>query len=178
MLVLRCTQKLLKRNPGPGDARQDALAPTLGTWHANLIRLAHSPIVLCVNDLSLLAVLVPGRDFPNLASVFRDRLIQRLRRLGVPENVISVELAAMEIVQIQPTNSRSVLASMNDFARSLKFQVGDRFEFSYADALEDLLSATPMGSLKYRVSAEVAAIAFKLAPKKWSYDLLQGPIWQ
>ncbi len=48
MLILRCTQKLLKRNPGPAGAQQDALAPTLGSWHANLIRLAHSPIVVCV----------------------------------------------------------------------------------------------------------------------------------
>jgi hypothetical protein len=50
MLVLRCTQKLLKKNPGPTEGGQDALVPVLGSWHANLIRLAHSPIVLCVND--------------------------------------------------------------------------------------------------------------------------------
>lgn len=64
MLVLRCTQKLLKRNPGPTTGRQDSLVPMLGSWHANLIRLAHSPIVLCVNDISLLAILLPGRRVP------------------------------------------------------------------------------------------------------------------
>jgi hypothetical protein len=160
MLVLRCTQKLLKRKPGPPNARQDTRVPTLGSWHANLIRLGHSPIVLCVSDASLLAVLVPGRDFSNFGSAFRDRVAQRLRRLGLSEDTISIERAAMEIIQIQPSDSRSVLASMNDFVRHLKFKVGNHFAFEDADALEDMLSETPMGALKYQYPVEVAAAAF------------------
>jgi len=35
--------------------------------------------------------------------------------MGLDTDTISAERAAMEIVQIQPSNSRSVLASMNDF---------------------------------------------------------------
>ena len=170
MLVLRCTQKLLKRNPGPPNARQDTLVPTLGNWHANVIRLANSPIVLCVNDISLLAVLVPGRDFSNFGSAFRDRLAQRLRRLGLSQDTISVEHAAMEIIQIQPSDSRSVLASMNDFVRHLKFNVGNRFTFVDADALEDMLSEIPMGALKYHYPVEVAAAAFNTDQKGLSDD--------
>ena len=160
MLTIHCTQKLLKRNPGPANVGQDTLVPALGSWHANLVWLAHSPIVLCVNDNSLLPVLVPGRDFPNFCSAFRDRLTQRLRRLGFFEATISMERAAMEIIQIQPSNSRSVLASMNDFVRQLKFRGPDRFNFAHADALEDMLSETPMGALKYSYPVEVAAAAF------------------
>ena|SRR6267143_763112 len=160
MLVLRCTQKLLKRNPGPANGGQDTLLPTLGSWHANLIRLAHSPVVLCVNDASLLTVLVPGRDFSNFVSAFQDRLTERLGRMGLSEDTISFERAAMEIVQIQPSNSRSVLASMNDFARHLKFKVGGRFSLFDANALEDMLSEIPMGALKYCYPVEVAAAAF------------------
>lgn len=160
MIVLRCTQKLLNRNPGPPNARQDTLVPMLGSWHANVIRLANSPIVLCVSDISLLAVLVQGKDFPNFGSAFRDRLAQRLRRLGLSQETISVERAAMEIVQIQPSNSRSVLASMNDFVRHLKFKVGNSFNFVDANALEDMLSEIPMGALKYHYPVEVAAAAF------------------
>src|SRR5947209_6995405 len=107
MLVLRCTQKLLKRNLGSASDQPDSLVPKLGNWHANLVRLAHSPIVLCVNDISLLAILLPGRDFPNLVSVFQNRLAQRLRRMGLSQDTISAERAAMEIVQIRPSNSRS-----------------------------------------------------------------------
>ncbi len=64
---------------------------------------------LCVNDNSLLTVLVPGKNFPNFGSAFRDRLTQRLRRLGLQEATISRERDAMEVIQIQPSNSRSVL---------------------------------------------------------------------
>ena len=67
----------------------------------------------------------------------------------------------MEIVQIQPSNSRSVLASMNDLVRHLKFKVGNRFTFVDASALEDMLSEIPMGALKYHYPVEVAAAAFK-----------------
>ena len=160
MLILRCTQKLLKRNPGPSGPGQDALVPVLGNWHANLIRLAKSPIVLCVNDSSLLAILVPGRDFPNFVPAFQNRLTARLGRMGLATDTISAERAAIEIVQIQPSNSRSVLASMNDFVRNLKWRARDHFDFSEADALEDTLSETPMGALKYQYAVDVAAAAF------------------
>jgi hypothetical protein len=160
MLVIRCTQKLLKKNRGSENTRKDILVPTLGGWRANLVWLAHSPIVLFVNDNSLLTVLVPGKKFPNLDSVFRDRLTQRLRRLGLPEATISRERAAMEVIQIQPSNSRSVLASMNDFVHQLKFRGADRFNFAHADALEDMLSKTPKGALEYNYPVDVAAAAF------------------
>jgi hypothetical protein len=142
----------------------------LGNWHANLIRVAYSPIVLCVNDSSLLAILVPGRDFSNLVSVFRSRLVQRLRRMGLSQEWISVEQAAMDMIQIQPTNNRSVLASMNDFVRHLRWQVGNRFSFAEANALEDMLSEIPMGALKYDYPVEVAAAAFSLDQANFSGD--------
>jgi len=66
----------------------------------------------------------------------------------------------MEVIQIQPYNSRSVLASMNDFVQQLKFRGPARFNFAHADELEDMLSETPMGALKYSYPVEVAAGAF------------------
>jgi len=164
MLILRCTQKLLKKKPGPTDDRQDDLVPVLGSWHANLIWLAHVPIVLCVNDVSLLAILLRGRNFPNLVNAFRNRVAARLERMGLPEDIISLECAAMDVVQVQPSNSRSVLASMNDFARGLKFQVERRSKSLDFDALEDHMSETPMGALDYQYSREVALAAFGSHP--------------
>src|ERR1041384_6717643 len=113
MLILRCTQKLLKKKPGPQSDREDSLVPVLGNWHANLIYLAHSPVVLCVNDMTLLSVLVPGRDFPNFLPKLRNRITERFMRMGVSAEAIGVEERAMETVRIQRSNSRSVLASMN-----------------------------------------------------------------
>jgi hypothetical protein len=152
----------MKRSPGPTQQRQDALVPVLGDWHANLIRLSKSPIVLCVNDTSLLTILVPGRDFPNFVSAFQNRLAGRLGRMGLAAETISAERAAMEIVRIQPSNSRSVLASMNDFVRHLKLRAArNHFDFAEADALEDMLSETPIGALKYQYAVEVAVATFQ-----------------
>ena len=67
----------------------------------------------------------------------------------------------MEVIQIQPYNSRSVLASLNDFVQQLKFRGPDRFNFAHADALEDMLSETPMGTLKYSYPMEVAAAVLR-----------------
>ncbi len=71
----------------------------------------------------------------------------------------------MELVQIQPSSSKSVLASMNDFVRQLRFRVGDRFSFTGADVLEDSLSEAPMGALQYQFPGEVAAAALNLKQK-------------
>jgi hypothetical protein len=171
MLTLRCTQKLLKRNPSSANVQADDLVPVLGAWHANLIRVASSPIVLCVNDISLLAILFPGRDFPNLASAFQNRLTQRLRRMSLSEETISREQAAMDAIQIQPSNNRSVLGSMNDFVHYLRYRTEEHFSFAEADAIEDQLSETPMGALKYQYPVEVAAAAFNL---EWKTPIFRG----
>jgi hypothetical protein len=81
--------------------------------------------------------------------------------MGVSPQAVAAELAAMEMVQVGPSNSRSVLASMNDFVRHLRFRVGDVFDPSQTDALEDMLSETPMGALSYQYSSEVALATFK-----------------
>jgi hypothetical protein len=172
MLVLRCTQKLLRKNPGPVTGRKDSLAPVLGSWHANLIRLGNSPVVLCANDISLLAIVVRGKDFPRLVFAFRDRLAWRLRRMGVSQQAITVELAAMEIVQIEQSNNRSVLASMNDFVGHLRWKVGNNFDASQLDELENMLSETPMGALEYQYPVEVTLAAFNsgLSPRQLNFD--------
>jgi hypothetical protein len=160
MLVLRCTQKLLEKNPGPGTDHKDSLKPVLGDWHAKLIRLGHSPVVLCANDLSLLAILVRGKDFPRFVLSFRDRLASRLRRMGVSEQAITEELAAMEIVRIAKSNNRSVLGSMNDFVRHLRWKVDNDLDISQSDELENMLSEIPMGALKYQYPVEAAMATF------------------
>lgn len=155
MMILRCTQKLRKKNLGPVAQEKDFLVPALGDWHANLIYLGRTPLVLCVNDRSLLSVLVPGRDFPTIISSIKRRIAERLRRMRLPSDLISKEEAAIEVIEVQPSNNRSVLGSMNDFVHTLKWHC-DRFNLAEVNLLEDMLSQTPMGSLGYQYPVEVA----------------------
>lgn len=159
MLILGCTQKLRKKNLGP-LVGTDSLVPTLGGWHANLIYLARSPVVLCVNDSSLLAVLARGRQFTSILSVLKSRIAGRYKRMGLSGELLIMEQAAMEVVAVQPSNSKSVLGSMNDFAHALKWHVRDQTDLSDLDKLEDMLSQTPMGALKYEYPVEVASRLF------------------
>ena len=163
MLILRCTQKLRKKNLGPLSEEEDSLVPVLRSWHANLVYLARSPVVVCVNDQTLLSILVPGLNFPNITTAIRGRIGVRLRRMGLPPEMISNEVDAMRVVRVEPSNSRSVLASMNDFVFNLKYYVGDKFNSDDTDALEDRLSDTPMGALKYHFPLKEAYRLFGLA---------------
>lgn len=168
MLTLRCTQKLRMENLGPVAGRHDSLVPTLGTWHANLIDVDRSRLVLCVNDRSLLSVIVPGRQFDNILSAITARIKKRLSRLGLSEEMLLREQAAMEVVEVQRSNSKSVLASMNDFVRGIKWQVPNRVGIENLDELEDILSETPMGALNYQFPVEVACQAFGMNKEKCS----------
>ena len=155
MLILRCTQKLRRKNLGPLALQMDSLVPALGGWHANLIYIARRPVVFCVNDQSLLSVLVPGREFPEIICVIRKRIGERLLRMNLPSELIAAERAAIEVVKIQPSNSKSVLGSMNDFVRGLKCQ-RHHFRLEEVAGLEDMLSHTPMGALNYEYPVKVA----------------------
>jgi hypothetical protein len=164
MVTLRCTQKLLSKNPGAIANSADTLRPRLGDWHANLVRVAHLPIVLCVNDTSLLPVLLRGKDFPSLLSSFRDRLSHHLTRNGISVELVSAELAAMETIDIQPTNNRSVLSSMNDFVHHLRCAARDGFDITRLDELENKMARIPLRALQYQYPIEAASSVLNTPP--------------
>lgn len=171
MLILRCTERLLKKPLGPLSPGDDDLKPTLGDWHANLLRFGPTPVVLAVNDISRLALLLPGRDFPNLLTEFKARLFQQLRRLGVPEDRITSEAAAMQSIRLDRTASRSVLGTMNDFVFQLRWRFNEGRNLQDADYLEDDLSETPISTLGYASPKEAARAAFGLPDSPMSPHL-------
>ena len=57
--------------------------------HANLIYLARTPLLLCVNDRSLLSVLAPGRDFTKILSLIKRRIAELKQRIGPPKTEAS-----------------------------------------------------------------------------------------
>ena len=113
MVVLRCTRKLLARlgstaeapapgaavvEPSPGDA------PRLGDWFANLMVVARRPLVLCVAERSLFAVILPIKEARTFVPRWRSAVEARLLALGVPGDIVAGELAAMATVAIAPTS--------------------------------------------------------------------------
>jgi len=123
VFTIRCTRKLLDRLGAERSAHQEGVAPAtttgLGDWHANLLYRAGGQIVMLVNDRSLLPVLVRAAPKQGIVERFVEALGAELGALGVPQGIVRRELAEMTSARIEPTRSRQLLGTMNDFDRML-----------------------------------------------------------
>lgn len=107
-----------------------------------------------ISERSRLPVLLPARDMANLGRHLAEAVGQVLRALGVRADRIRLELESMAEVHISHTNSRSLLASLNDFTYALKWRLGQEPSAELLSvALE--LAETPVGPLGYRAPDDV-----------------------
>ena len=122
MITMCCTQKLLRRlriaNP-----QAIAMPPTnaLGNWYVNLIYIGRTQMVIATSERSLLTVLLPAADLcHSLVANLVDTTYLLLKEIGIGSDCAEREAGAMQPALIARTESRSVLASMNDFSLSLE----------------------------------------------------------
>jgi hypothetical protein len=157
MLILRCTQKLLRRLE-KAEGSESVLPPSttaLGDWYANALYGRHYRLILCTSERSLLSVVLPSRDLKSLIPRFQQAVNDLLTRLGIPAEARERESKEMLDVCFGPTASRGVLGSMNDLAVQCRFRLEEDPHMNLSDlALQ--LSEVPCGPLKYRYPAEVA----------------------
>ena len=115
MLVLRGTKKLRDRVKGAPAAGGDESTTALGDWFANAL-FWRPQVALLVNGRTLLPVfmeLAPATTLLDRASAAIEAV---LRRHGVDDPFLAAERDAMSEVRVAPTNDRSVLGVMNEFA--------------------------------------------------------------
>lgn len=115
MLVLRGTKKLRDRVKGPAAIDGDESTTVLGDWFATAL-FWKPQVALLVNQRTLLPVFVPLAPAATLIKRIPGAIAAALRRQGAPEDFIAAELAAMGEVRIAPTNDRSTVGVMNEFA--------------------------------------------------------------
>ncbi|MGB7755174.1 MAG: hypothetical protein WBL23_03825 [Salinisphaera sp.] len=115
MAVLRCTAKLLKPLKVTPEADPPAPANRLGDWSANVVRYGRKPFVIAVAEHSRLALLLPAAPYATLPERFLEDLPFLLGYLHIPEAMIEAEIADMAPLHVAKTNSRSVLASINQY---------------------------------------------------------------
>ena len=162
MITLRCTRKLLRRigaPPAPADTHPTTV---LGDWYANLIFWRPQQLVLCMNERSLLLVIVPARDAKTLPQRFQDATIAHLLRIGIPQAAVRAEAREMEALQIGPTANRRVLGCMNDATFALPDLAGDG-RYSSIEDLEMYFAENIYSTTGYRRPREVALELFKAA---------------
>lgn len=158
MITLRCTKKLRKfLNVVPIDNAQPPTA-ALGDWYANLIPTLAGDLILFISEKSLLTVAIPTWESDHLVPLFRIRVANLLWMIGIPQKIIAIEVSHLAQVQFGKTASRSILASMNDFAWRYQMIA----EESTGDARMSLskteykLSRMPCGALDYQFPVDVA----------------------
>jgi len=93
MVVLRCTQQLLRRLKRFDDPPPDASTTLLGDWYGNVIRMGRRHALLFISEHSRLPVPIPVRQANRLAVVFPDAVCAALAGVGVPQSAIDRELS-------------------------------------------------------------------------------------
>ncbi len=143
MVVLRATRKVLRLLP-PSTADEVSSDTALGDWYVNRFVVDRRPLLLIVSSTSLLAILTHARDVRNLSLRVQSLVTARLMRLGIAQQLIDAEVAAMHPVHIAPARDRSVLGSLVEFAKDTSFllPIRDWDDLSLLD-VEDQLAQTP-----------------------------------
>jgi hypothetical protein len=125
VVVLRATKKVLRSLSLPVETSVES-STALGDWYVNRIVVARQPLLLLVSAASLLSMLEPARQVRTLPDRLSLLVADRLERLGVNSDLIRVETCAMEQVAVATTIDRSVLGTMNDFAKAIPFYLGSK----------------------------------------------------
>jgi hypothetical protein len=132
---------------------------TLGNWYANLLFTRQRRLVICVNERTLLSVLVLAKDRSTLPNRFLDAVLTLLRQVGIPGAQVEAEAREMQAVAFGTTASKRVLGSMNDLIFQCRWRLKDSPDIDIETlALE--LSEIPCGPLSYRYPSEVALELF------------------
>lgn len=164
MLVVRGTKKLRDRLKGAPAGDRAVSNTSLGDWFATAL-FWRPQVVLLVNQRTLLPVFVELAPAATLLDRVPGAIEAVLRRHGVDDAFLVAERDAMSEVRIAPTNDRSVVGVMNEFAF--------HGEYLWKEGLRDLealslrLSSLILGPLHHRSGSpdrELAAVVGSTEP--------------
>ena len=132
MVIIRCTLKLLRRTGSPKQAT--VLSTTrLGDWYANLLGVGHQRLMICVSERGRLPVLLRALDVKHFSQHLPAAVGAVLARLGVAPSSITAELAEMQQATLAATCSHSILGSLNDFSKAVRWRLRDEPDADLVD---------------------------------------------
>lgn len=165
MLVVRGTKKLRDRVRGAPAGDNDVSTTVLGDWFATAL-FWRPQVALLVNSRTLLPVFMALAPAATLLDRAPAAIEAVLRRHGVDDGFLASERDAMREVRIVPTNDRSTVGVMNEFA----FHGELMWKEGLVDDLETLslrLSTLILGPLDRRAGSpdsELAAVVSASEP--------------
>ena len=144
MFVLRPTKKLMQKMGVHPDSSPGTSTTVTGDWFANILHTRKGRYVLAISSVSLLPVVVHGRDLPSLPQRIADTAAEVLGELGVPNHAIERERSAMDQVAFAGTNDRSTLGVLNDLMFQLTCYLEQGHPTDRLVTLSFRLSETPI----------------------------------
>ena len=159
MVILKCTKRLLSRLDESETQRPPPSTNRLGDWYAKPLETNAGELVIFANEKTLLSVAIPMSEVAQLKSIFRLRVYNLLRLLGIPMAQAELEIAAYNEVGLAKTTSRRVLGSLNEIGYQYEWIAarGDEGGILHLSSAELELSRFLHGPLSYRYPVEVAA---------------------
>lgn len=146
MFTIRATRKLLRRLRLDPEEPSTEATNALGDWYADLLVWRPTQYVLCVNEQTLLPVVLPAAEISTLPSRLTSALTDILAHIDIPRTIIETEIAAMNEVRFARTASRKVLGTMNSFTFALEHGVSREMN---CHELSLWLADTPCGAIDY-----------------------------
>ena len=98
----------------------------LGDWYATDLNLGRRRLVVCVSELSRLAVVLEAAPYATIPERLPPALGRVLDWIGVEQPTIEREIAAMGTIAIAKTCNRSVLGTINEFVHYLRCMHANR----------------------------------------------------
>ena len=130
----------------------------MSDWYANLVPTVSGDLIVFVNEKSLLTVAMPISESNNLLPLFRFRVSNLLKMIGVKSEEIENEMSHFNQVQFGKTVSRRILGSMNDISwqyQTIAEEAKNKTDLSLSKA-ELNLSQMPCKPIDYRFPSEIA----------------------
>jgi hypothetical protein len=112
-----------------------------------------------MNERTLLVVILPAKDFKNVAPRFRAQVVSLLTRIGVPAAAVAAEVIAMLEFAFGPTANRRVLGCLNQATMVLSYEL-ENPRFSTIAEVEDNLGGYIYSHSAWRQPRELALELF------------------
>jgi hypothetical protein len=143
VLIIHCVQKLLNTSRLKASLyiTEPNEGQSLHSWYARLLSTGFpgKMIVMYVHEPSLMVVACKGKTIQGTWEVFLKRLERLLMRHGFSESFIQKELSQAEGYTVSKTNSKSVLAHMNQMVFELEYRgrMAEDYDHIPLDLIED-----------------------------------------
>lgn len=153
MVVLRCTQQLLRRLRSAPAAVVPESTTRLGDWYGTAFQVGSRRYGLFTAERTRLPIVLSATELRRVAAALPERLAEVLVILGVDAAAIAGEQAAMGEAILAATRSRSLLGSLNDFGFMARAGLVRSGPLSPLDMSLDL-AEIPLGPLQMRNAGE------------------------